>query len=76
MFLSGWMGGPPLYSQTIGPPRLRQAHLAFPIDSRTRDAWMICMKQALSEQIDDPAFLAEITASFFRTADFLRNQSE
>lgn len=76
MFLSGWMGGPPLYAQTIGPPRLRQAHLAFPIDSRARDAWMICMKQALSEQIEDPAFLAEITASFFRTADFLRNQSE
>mgnify|MGYP006283013541 CR=1 FL=1 len=76
MFLSGWMGGPPLYAQTIGPPRLRQAHLSFSIDSKARDAWMTCMKQALSEQIEDPDLLAEITASFFRTADFLRNQSE
>lgn len=76
MFLSGWMGGPPLYVERLGPPRLRQSHQAFAIDIRARDAWMTCMKLALSEQVEDPAFLAEITASFFRTADFLRNQSE
>ena len=76
MFLSGWMGGPPLYAQRIGPPRLRQSHHTFLIGSQARDAWMACMTQALTEQISDPAFLAEITASFFRTADFLRNQSE
>lgn len=76
MFLSGWMGGPPLYAERLGPPRLRQSHQAFPIDIQAREAWMTCMKQALSEQVEDPAFLEEITASFFRTADFLRNQSE
>lgn len=76
MFLSGWMGGPPLYTQKFGPPRLRQSHHDFPIDTQARDAWMACMEQALKEQIEDPDFLTEITASFFRTADFLRNQSE
>lgn len=76
MFLSGWMGGPPLYTERLGPPRLRQSHHGFPIGVQARDAWMTCMKQALSEQVGDPAFCAEITASFFRTADFLRNQSE
>jgi hemoglobin len=74
MFLSGWLGGPPLYAERYGQPRLRRAHLSFPIDDKARDAWMDCMQQALSEQVTDPALLAQLKASFFRTADFLRNQ--
>ncbi len=27
MFLSGWMGGPPLYVERFGHPRLRARHL-------------------------------------------------
>ena len=29
MFLSGMLGGPPLYMDTFGPPRLRRKHLPF-----------------------------------------------
>jgi hemoglobin len=57
-----------------GQPRLRQAHLPFPIDQQARDAWMDCMQQALAEQVTDGALLAQLKASFFKTADFLRNQ--
>lgn len=74
LFLSGWLGGPPLYTERFGPPRLRRAHLSFPIDAQARDAWMACMQQALDEQVADPALRAQLTASFFKTADFLRNQ--
>ncbi len=74
MFLSGWLGGPPLYAERFGQPRLRRAHLSFPIDELARDAWMACMMQALAEQITDAALLAQLKASFFKTADFLRNQ--
>jgi hemoglobin len=74
MFLSGWLGGPPLYVERYGQPRLRQAHLPFPIDQQARDAWMDCMQQALAEQVTDGALLAQLKASFFKTADFLRNQ--
>lgn len=74
MFLSGWLGGPPLYAEKFGPPRLRRAHHAFPIDEAARDAWMTCMRQALSEQVSNKSLLAELEASFFKTADFLRNQ--
>ena len=31
MFLSGWLGGPPLYQMQYGHPRLRARHLPFPI---------------------------------------------
>ncbi len=74
MFLSGWLGGPPLYVERFGQPRLRRAHLGFPIDDKARDAWMDCMMQALSEQTTDAVLLAQLKASFFKTADFLRNQ--
>jgi len=73
-FLSGWMGGPPLYAERHGPPRLRLKHLPFPIDAAARDAWMACMSRALEEQVADDELRAQLTASFFKTADFLRNQ--
>lgn len=74
MFLSGWLGGPPLYAERFGPPRLRRSHLDFPIDTNARDAWMACMSQALTEQVTDLALLEQLAASFYKTADFLRNQ--
>jgi hemoglobin len=74
MFLSGWLGGPQLYAERFGQPRLRRAHLPFPIDEQARDAWMDCMLQALAEQVTDESLLLQLKASFFKTADFLRNQ--
>lgn len=75
MFLSGWLGGPPLYAERFGPPRLRAAHTAFPVGADSRDAWMDCMTQALQEQVGDEALRAQLIAAFYKTADFLRNQT-
>jgi hemoglobin len=74
MFLSGWLGGPPLYAERHGQLRLRRDHLSFPIDEQARDAWMDCMLGALAEQVADQALFDQLKASFFKTADFLRNQ--
>ncbi len=74
MFLSGWLGGPPLYAQRHGPPRLRRAHLHFPIDDAARDAWLTCMMQALEEQVSDAALRNELSTSLLKTADFLKNK--
>jgi hemoglobin len=73
MFLSGWLGGPPLYEECFGHPRLRQKHISFPISEAERDAWMLCMTLALDEVIEEPALRTQLTQSFFKTADFLRN---
>ena len=54
LFLSGWLGGPDLYVQKYGHPRLRRRHLPFPIGSHERDQWMLCMRRALADMpIDD-----------------------
>ena len=72
-FLSGWMGGPALYWERHGHPRLRMRHVRFPIDDHAANEWSRCMDEAL-ERIDvvDPlkAFLSE---ELGKAAQSLRN---
>ncbi|MGH7441811.1 MAG: hypothetical protein ACREKE_03960 [bacterium] len=41
-------GGPPLYAQKYGPPRMRARHLPFALDSSARRAWLDCWKPVLA----------------------------
>ncbi len=43
-FLSGWLGGPPIYEQKKGHPMLRRRHLPYVIGPVERDQWMLCMR--------------------------------
>ncbi len=56
LFLSGWLGGPKLYTQEFGPISIPGAHAGFAIDEAERDAWMACMREAVAEQPWDLAF--------------------
>ena len=75
-FLSGWLGGPPLYMQEYGHPRLRARHLPFAIGSAERDAWLLCMERALSEFAIDEVMRTHLLQQFRNTADFMRNKEE
>lgn len=75
-FLSGWLGGPQLYVEKYGHPRLRQRHLPFSIGISERDQWLQCMDKAMDD-IGLAADLREaLQQSFFKTADFMRNHQE
>ena len=74
-FLSGWMGGPQLFVQEHGEPMLRRRHLPFPIGDTERDQWMMCMQQALQEVVADEQLRNELTTSFTKVADHMRNQA-
>jgi hemoglobin len=76
MFLSGWSGGPQLYVQRFGHPRLRMRHMPFPIGTVERDEWLWCMNRALDEIELDPRILEYLKNHFVQAADFLRNQVE
>ncbi|MES9842752.1 MAG: group II truncated hemoglobin [Candidatus Thiodiazotropha endolucinida] len=76
LFLSGWLGGPDLYVQKYGHPRLRARHLPFSIGIEERDQWIYCMRKALSVMDLDAKLQEELNQSFFRTADFMRNRDE
>ena len=53
LFLVGWIGGPPLYQQQYGHPRLRQRHLPFNIDQNMVSQWLYCMAQALNRELGE-----------------------
>jgi hemoglobin len=73
-FLCGWLGGPNLYTDRFGHPRLRARHLPYAIGIAERDQWMACMMQAMQESCVDGALAARLTESFFGTADWMRNK--
>lgn len=75
MFLSGWTGGPQLYMEKFGHPRLRQRHLPFTIGEAERDQWMACMLRAMEEVGLEDRLREELKAAFWKTADFMRNQA-
>ena len=73
-FLCGWLGGPDLYVQRFGHPRLRARHLPYAIGIAERDQWMACMMQAMQDEAVDLALAQRLTEAFFGTADWMRNQ--
>ena len=76
MFISGWLGGPSLYTDAHGHPRLRSRHLPFSIGEEERDQWLYCMAQALKQMDLDTLFAEQLMGSFVQTADFMRNREE
>lgn len=74
LFLCGWLGGPQLYIERYGHPRLRARHIPFPIGNSERDQWLLCMERALDEQVDDERLKAQLKSAFQQTANHMRNQ--
>lgn len=73
-YLSGWMGGPNLYTERKGHPQLRMRHLPFAIGNREAAEWISCMRAALAD-----TGVAEPLRSFLETrlgelADHMRNR--
>jgi len=57
-FLSGWMGGEPLYLKKYGGGGMPQVHKHLTINEAERDMWLACMNEALLKQ-DYPESLVE-----------------
>ena len=78
-FLTGWLGGPDLYIERFGHPRLRARHLPYPIGVDARDQWLTCMGLAMAEIGEAGGFTAgmqeRLMASFANTADHMRNRT-
>ncbi len=75
-YLTEWTGGPKLYSVEKGHPRLRQRHLGFKIGNAERDAWLLCMRGALGDTIEDLQARQELDAALTKLADWTRNQAD
>lgn len=73
LFLVGWLGGPPVYMQQFGHPRLRMRHRHVPIDSEMRDAWLRAMTKAMDELEIGGTLREFLDRRFADVAEFLRN---
>jgi hemoglobin len=76
LFLTQFFGGPEVYSQRRGHPRLRARHLPFRIGRAERDAWVKHMLAALDQSgIEEPAY-THMRDYFQEAATFMINQLE
>lgn len=75
-FLSGWLGGPDLFIQQYGHPRLRQRHFPFAIGPSERDQWMLCMNKALNEMPMDADFRDNLSQVLQQLATHMINQHD
>lgn len=76
LFLTGWTGGPPVYVERFGHPRLRARHLPFSIGVRERDEWLWCMDRALDEHEMPDELRSHLRQRFHQLADHMRNRPE
>jgi len=76
MYFSGWFGGPPLFTDAFGHPRLRARHLPFKIDIKERDQWLFCMAGAFKELELEPQLAQDLWDKIAPMADHMRNQDD
>lgn len=74
MFLTGWTGGPQLYIERYGHPRLRARHMPFSIGESERDQWMYCMISAMHKIGITEPLLTKLATQLYGVADFMRNK--
>ena len=76
MYLTGWTGGPPVYVERFGHPRLRMRHFPFSIGARERDEWLWCMETALAEHPMPDPLREQLRERLRQLADHMRNRDE
>ncbi len=72
-FLTQFLGGPPLYTNEHGHPRLRMRHLPFPITPKRARAWLQCMSEAMDEVQLDRGIREEFFRRLVLTAHHMIN---
>ena len=71
-YLSGWMGGPPLYANKHGVC-LTKPHKPYAIGPLERDQWLLCMDEALNRVNASDEVKAMLKDPLFAIADAIRN---
>jgi len=68
-FLSGWLGGPPLYFQRPDHNCIMSAHRPFQIGAAERDQWMFCMRRAMADCEVQPELRILLDKPFMRMCE-------
>ena len=74
LFLAQYWGGPTVYDQERGHPRLRMRHAPFAIGPRERDRWLVHMRAAVEAAAPPPDAAGELIDYFEMAAEAMRNR--
>ncbi|PZM13977.1 group II truncated hemoglobin [Rhizobium tubonense] len=73
-YLTGYLGGPPLYTDKRGHPRLRSRHFDAAIGPAERDEWLLCFGRAMEDTIPNEKLRAIIWDPVERLAHHMQNK--
>jgi hemoglobin len=73
-YLTGWMGGPPLYADKHGTVCMTTPHEPYHIGPAERDQWLLCMDKALEQTGASEELVDMLRVPLFRIADAVRNK--
>jgi len=74
MFLTQFLGGPQLYSQSYGHPKMKMRHLPHTIDAEAKDEWLRCMRVAIDEMNFEGGLGDALYECFPRVANHMQNK--
>ena len=74
LFLAQYWGGPSIYSDERGHPRLRMRHATFTIGQAERDRWLEHMRAAVDEMDPPEDVRAALLEYFDKGSAMLQNQ--
>lgn len=76
MFMVGWTGGPQLFVEKFGHPRLRMRHFPFKIGVSERDQWLLCFNTAVEDLNYSDDIKSVLMPAITGLSDHMRNQRE
>jgi hemoglobin len=75
-YLTGYLGGPPVYVEKYGHPRLRSRHFGAAIGVAERDEWLLCFSRALEDTVANAKLRDIIWPPIERLAHHMQNREE
>ena len=75
-YLTGWMGGPPLYHAKHGTVCLTDPHEPYAIGPDERDQWLLCFNEALERIGASDEVKEMLREPIYRIAATVQNRDE
>ena len=73
-FLTQFLGGPYLYSESYGHPRMRMRHLPHAIDEKAKNEWLRLMRISIFQNIEDEQLAEALYSCFPKLAAHMVNR--
>lgn len=73
LFLTQFLGGPTLYAEAFGHPKMRARHLPHAITENGAIAWLQCMGEAIKKLEIDDTLKKDLFSCFPQTAFHMVN---